>query len=118
MLGLEHGIPSRSSQRLYGTGAAANARSPVVGARRAASGSSTAGGRAPAIGQPVGRRIARERAGWTEEGGSGRSQAAPERSGSQENCAGLEAWKKQRWPELKKRPKKKAGPSSSSTKAD
>src|SRR5262249_33458886 len=30
----------------------------------------------------------------------------------------IQRWKKQRWPELKKRPKKKAGPSSSSTKAD
>src|SRR5713226_951045 len=30
----------------------------------------------------------------------------------------IRRWKKERWPEIKKRPKKRAGPSSSSTKAD
>ena len=34
------------------------------------------------------------------------------------NEAAIRRWKKQRWPELKKKPKKKGKPSSSSTKAD
>lgn len=32
--------------------------------------------------------------------------------------AAIQRWKRERWPEIKKKPKKKAGPSSSSTKAD
>jgi len=48
--------------------------------------------------------------GWSCQRPSGRAKERDE--------AGIRAWKQKRWPEIKKKPKKRGEPSSSSTKAD
>src|ERR1019366_2463325 len=85
-----HGKSSRSSTRLSGTGAAADAGGAAAGEGVQSVGSGPASRRAPAVRKSVGVRVTRERARGAEEGGPCGTQAAPERRGSPQDQAGTQ----------------------------
>jgi len=91
VLSWEHGISSRGRQRLRGTGAAPHARGESARERAEPVGSSAPGGRAPAVGEPVGGRITGEGPGRAEASWPGGSQAAARCHRHPQDRAGIEA---------------------------